>query len=303
MASWRTALSKTRAALARVLGRSPDANAKAGAAVAGLEDALLLADVAPALAAAVCQQVARDPAPVDAMTKLAGVLESMLPPPAPAAESPPPRTVVVVGTNGSGKTTTCAKLARRVQQEGRRPLLCAADTFRAAGADQLRLWATRLGCDVVAGGAGADPAAVAFDALDAAIARRADALFIDTAGRMHTREPLMRELEKIRRALAKRKPAAPEDTWLVMDATLGRNAVAQAGAFAAATPLTGVVVAKLDGSARGGFVFSLARDLGLPILYAGLGEGPDDLVPFDRRRFVRGLLGIDDDDGGNAADG
>jgi fused signal recognition particle receptor len=200
----------------------------------------------------------------------------------------------VVGVNGSGKTTTCAKLAHRAAAEGLTPLLCAADTFRAAGSDQLRIWAERLGCEVVAGATGADPAAVAFDALGAAIARKSDLLIVDTAGRMHTKQPLMQELVKVRRSLGKRKAGAPEATWIVLDAALGRNAIAQARTFHEAVPLTGIVVSKLDGSSKGGFVFTLADELGIPVLFAGLGEGAGDLVPFDRRRFVGGLLGLED---------
>jgi len=158
----------------------------------------------------------------------------------------------------------------------------------------LRIWAGRLGCDVVAGATGADASAVAYDALGAAEARGADVLIVDTAGRMHTKRPLMDELAKIRRSLAKRRPAAPEATWIVLDAAIGRNAVSQAKFFHEAAPLTGVVVSKLDGSSRAGFVFSVAEELGVPVVFAGLGEGEDDLAPFDRRRFVRGLLGMDD---------
>ncbi len=285
---WRAALARTRELVERALGR----RVAGGARLSDWEEALILADVAPALAGEIC---ARLP-PQTGVGEVAAVLESLLAPPPVRPQAGQPRVVMLVGANGSGKTTSCAKLARRSAAEGRRPLLCAADTFRAAGSEQLRLWAERLGCEVVAGAPGADPAAVAFDALEAAIRRGADDLFIDTAGRMHTREPLMRELDKIRRALAKRRESAPDEVWVVLDAALGRNAVAQARSFGAVVPLTGAIVTKLDGSARGGFVFSLARDLRLPVVYAGLGEGPDDLVPFDPRRFVDGLLAPEDSD-------
>lgn len=202
--------------------------------------------------------------------------------------------VLIVGVNGSGKTTTCAKLARMARQHGRKPLLGATDTYRAAGSDQLKIWAGRLSCEVVAGRAGADAAAVAFDAMTAARARDCDVVIIDTAGRMHTKQPLMEELGKVRRAMAKRTAGAPHETWLVLDASLGQNALAQARVFHEAVPLTGVIVAKLDGSAKAGFVFGIARELKLPIRFVGLGEGPDDLAPFDPQAFVDALLGVDE---------
>ena len=201
-----------------------------------------------------------------------------------------PRVILVVGVNGSGKTTTCAKLAHRAIAGGLKPLLGATDTYRAAGAEQLALWGGRLGSDWVAGKTGGDAAAVAFDALDAAIARGSDVLIVDTAGRMHTKEPLMRELAKVRSALAKRLPGAPHDTWIVLDATAGQNAISQVRVFHDAIPLTGAVVSKLDGSSKAGFVFAVAGELGVPVLFAGLGEGPGDLVPFDPESFVDALL-------------
>jgi len=203
-----------------------------------------------------------------------------------------PLTVLVVGVNGSGKTTTCAKLAHLAAQAGAKPLLGATDTFRAAGADQLKWWADKLGCEVVVGASGADAAAVAYDALEAAQARKMDALIVDTAGRMHTRQPLMQELQKVKGSLSKRMPGAPHETWIVLDATLGQNAVIQARQFHESVPLTGVVVAKLDGSSKAGFVFSIAKELGLPIRYIGLGEGNEDLAPFDPTAFVEALLAI-----------
>lgn len=203
---------------------------------------------------------------------------------------PRPFVVLVVGVNGSGKTTTCAKLAARAQEAGLSVLLAATDTFRAAGAEQLKIWADRVACDVVAGASGADAAAVAFDALDAASARKRDIVLVDTAGRMHTREPLMRELEKVRNALNKRLPGAPHQVWIVLDATLGHNAVVQARAFHEVIPLTGAIISKLDGSAKAGFVLSVRQELGIPILFAGLGEGVDDLVPFEPSEFAKALV-------------
>jgi len=201
-----------------------------------------------------------------------------------------PHAILVVGVNGSGKTTTCAKLARKARDEGLRPLLGAADTFRAAGSEQLRKWADMVGCEVVVGATGADPAAVAYDAVDAAVARKVDVVLVDTAGRMHTRQPLMAELDKIRRAMQKKLPEAPHDVWLVLDAALGQNAVAQARMFHEAVQLSGVIVSKLDGSSKAGFLFSIRRELGVPILFAGLGEGQEDLVPFSPAEFVDALL-------------
>ncbi|NLG35106.1 MAG: signal recognition particle-docking protein FtsY [Lentisphaerae bacterium] len=211
-------------------------------------------------------------------------------PPPDWTSMPSPAVLLLVGINGSGKTTTAAKLAHMARQAGRRPLLGAADTYRAAGSHQLKIWADRIGCESVIGATGGDAAAVAFDAIDAALARRCDTVIIDTAGRMHTREPLMRELQKMRVAMEKRLPGAPHHTWLVLDAMLGQNAVVQAREFHDITPLTGVIVTKLDGSSKGGFLFAIRQELQLPILYAGLGEGMDDLVPFDPSAFVDALL-------------
>jgi fused signal recognition particle receptor len=201
-----------------------------------------------------------------------------------------PFSVLVVGVNGSGKTTTCAKLAHAAIRQGRQPLLAATDTFRAAGADQLKLWARDVGCDVVAGAPGADAAAVAFDALDAAVARGRDLVIVDTAGRMHTKEPLMKELQKVRGAMAKRIDGAPHETWIVLDATLGQNAVIQAKVFHEAVALTGVIISKLDGSSKAGFVFSINREMGIPIRFVGLGEKMDELVPFEADKFVGALM-------------
>ena len=203
-----------------------------------------------------------------------------------------PHSVLIVGVNGSGKTTSAAKLARCLLREGKSPLLGVADTFRAAGADQLKLWAERVGCPSVVGETGADAAAVAFDALESAWSRGADVLIVDTAGRMHTRKPLMDELQKVHRTLGKRQPGAPHDVWIVLDATIGQNALVQARQFHQTIPLTGVIIAKLDGSAKAGFLFGVARELDVPVLYAGLGEQMDDLVPFDPESFVDAILGI-----------
>lgn len=209
--------------------------------------------------------------------------------PAPAAEGAP-AIVLIVGVNGTGKTTTIGKLAARERALGRRVVLAAADTFRAAAIDQLRIWAQRSGADLVAHAQGADPAAVVYDALDAAIARGADTLIADTAGRLHTKANLMDELSKIRRVVDKRLPGARVETLFVLDATTGQNGLAQARAFHAAVTLTGVVLTKLDSTAKGGIVFAIERDLGVPVRFVGVGEGADDLLPFDPAGFVAALF-------------
>ena len=297
MVTWINALARTRNAIAGALRRALRLDRPDPAALEELEETLVRADVAPKLAADLVAQIGRayGGLQVSKSEMLAKLLARRLKTGSPDwKRTDRPATILVVGVNGSGKTTTCAKLARRAKAEGLSPLLGAGDTFRAAGSEQLRLWAERVPCDVVAGATGADAAAVAYDALDAAIARGADVLIFDTAGRMHTRGPLMDELRKVRRALAKRRPAAPEETWIVLDAALGRNALSQARAFHEAAPLTGVIVSKLDGSAKAGFLYSIADELGLPVLFAGLGEGPDDLMPFDAELFSRALLGLED---------
>jgi fused signal recognition particle receptor len=202
-----------------------------------------------------------------------------------------PYVILIVGVNGSGKTTTIAKLGRRYRQEGRQVLLGAADTFRAAAVDQLEIWAQRLELPIISGQQGGDAGAVAFDSVKAAISRRSDVLLIDTAGRLHTRFNLMEELKKVYRVVKKAMPEAPHAVWLVMDATTGQNALQQARAFKEAVNVTGVILAKLDSSARGGMTFAINHDLNLPIYYAGLGEKPDDLQPFDPDAFVDGIMG------------
>ena len=201
-----------------------------------------------------------------------------------------PTVILVVGVNGSGKTTTLAKLAARFTGEGKKILLGAADTFRAAAVDQLQVWGDRLGVEVVAGAFESDPGAVAFNSVQAGIARGADVIMIDTAGRLHTRFNLMEELKKVNRVVGKALPGAPHESWLVLDATIGQNALQQARSFKDAVNVTGVILSKLDSSARGGMAFAIQRELGLPILFAGLGEKPEDLQPFDPDAFVDGIL-------------
>lgn len=201
-----------------------------------------------------------------------------------------PAVIMVVGVNGSGKTTTIAKLGRRFQAEGKRLLFGAADTFRAAAVDQLQVWGDRLHVDVVAGEPESDPGAVAFNTVQSGVARGLDLVMIDTAGRLHTRFNLMEELKKVHRVINKALPGAPHAVWLVLDATTGQNALQQAKAFREAVGVTGVILSKLDSSARGGMAFAIQRELGLPILFAGLGEKPEDLIPFDPDAFVSGIL-------------
>lgn len=201
-----------------------------------------------------------------------------------------PSVLLVVGVNGSGKTTTIAKLGKRYVGEGKTVILGAADTFRAAAVDQLQVWGDRLGVDVIAGAPESDPGAVAFNAVQAGSARHADLVIIDTAGRLHTRFNLMEELKKVYRVVGKALPGAPHAVWLVLDATTGQNALQQARAFKEAVNVTGVILAKLDSSARGGMAFAIKRELGLPILFAGLGEKAEDLQPFDPDAFVEGIL-------------
>ena len=202
-----------------------------------------------------------------------------------------PYVIVVVGVNGSGKTTSIGKLALRLSQEGRKVVLAAGDTFRAAAAEQLDIWAGRSGAAIVQQASGADPGAVVFDALRSAQAQGADVLIADTAGRLHSQSHLMEELKKVRRVLARVDPAAPDEVLLVLDANQGQNALSQAREFHAAVGVTGLVLTKLDGTARGGIVVAIARELGLPIRFIGIGEQPGDFGEFDAAAFVDALLG------------
>jgi fused signal recognition particle receptor len=206
---------------------------------------------------------------------------------APAAA---PFVILIVGVNGAGKTTFIGKLSERFRGEDKRVLVAAGDTFRAGAIDQLRLWAERTGAEFVGARAGTDPASVAFDAIDAAIARQADVVIVDTAGRLHTSENLMDELKKVARVIAKRLPGAPHETLLVLDGTIGQNAVQQAKTFAAAVPVTGLVVTKLDGTARGGIVVAVHEAIHVPVKFLSVGEGAEDLVPFDATAFSEDLL-------------
>ena len=201
-----------------------------------------------------------------------------------------PSVIMMVGVNGSGKTTTIAKLGQRFHSEGKSLLFGAADTFRAAAVDQLQVWGDRLGVDVIAGAPESDPGAVAFNAVQAGTARGVDLILIDTAGRLQTKFNLMEELKKVNRVVGKALPGAPHEVWLVLDATTGQNAMQQAKAFKEAVGVSGVILSKLDSSARGGMAFAIQHELSLPILFAGLGEKPEDLTLFDPDAFVQGVL-------------
>jgi fused signal recognition particle receptor len=219
------------------------------------------------------------------VVRLLGGVEGDAPPPASR-----PHVVLLVGVNGTGKTTTLGKLARFHREQGKRVVVGAADTFRAAAVEQLRVWAERAGVELIAGQPGGDPAAIAFDAVAAGQARDADVVLIDTAGRLQTKVNLMEELAKIARVVAKRIPDAPHEVLLVLDATTGQNAVSQARQFGKATPVTGLVLTKVDGTAKGGVVVAIAQELGIPVRFLGLGEGIEDLVPFDAEAFAAALF-------------
>jgi fused signal recognition particle receptor len=208
----------------------------------------------------------------------------------PVPDAGAPRVTLIVGVNGTGKTTTVGKLANLLKGEGRKPLICAADTFRAAAVEQLEIWARRAGVEVVRAREGADPAAVVFDAISSGRAKGHDPILVDTAGRLHTRVNLMNELEKIRRIASRQVPGAPQEVLLVLDATVGQNGVVQAREFMGAAGVNGIVLTKLDGTAKGGVAVAIANDLRLPIRYVGVGEGIDDLIPFSADDYVDGLF-------------
>ena len=297
MASWLSALTRTRDRIVGALTKVFTGREKLDAASREELEALLVqADIPLALAheaLEACERVKAQPGGPRAalrqtLISALGTGDSFA-----WKRADRPAVLLVVGINGSGKTTTCAKLALMIQRAGLKPLLAAGDTYRAAGADQLRIWADRVKCEVVGGQTGGDAAAVAFDAVAAGQARGVDWVVLDTAGRMHTRQPLMQELEKVRRAMAKKLPAAPHETWIVLDASMGQNALNQARQFHQSVPLTGVVITKLDGSAKAGFLFAVRKELGLPIRFVGLGETADDLAAFEPAAFVDALLGLE----------
>lgn len=260
-----------------------------------VEEALLGADVGVEVTTEVVDELRRRVRaglrrPEELRASLREILRGYLADPQPLQVEPPPAVVLMVGVNGSGKTTTAGKLACRLQGEGKQVILAAADTFRAAAIDQLGIWARKAGAQLVRHREGADPAAVVHDAAQALVARRADVLVADTAGRLHTKTNLMEELRKVRRVLARQLPEATWESLLVLDATTGQNALEQARQFQEAAGATGVVLAKLDSSAKGGAVLAIGRRLGLPVKLVGTGEGPEDLDRFDPDGFLDALL-------------
>jgi fused signal recognition particle receptor len=257
-----------------------------------LEEILLMADVGVAASGDIVEAVRKRQRRGESLREL--VKEEMLRVLESSTATPPPSTkphvILVVGVNGVGKTTTIGKLANQLRLEGRTTLICAADTFRAAAVDQLQIWADRAGVDLVRAKEGSDPAAVVFDAMTAAKARQRDVVLVDTAGRLHTRTNLMNELDKIRRVASREVPGAPHEVLLILDATVGQNGIAQAREFTNVAGVTGIVLTKLDGTAKGGVAVAIAHDLKLPIRYVGVGEAVDDLLPFSPRDYVDAIF-------------
>jgi fused signal recognition particle receptor len=257
-----------------------------------LEELLISADLGMAASAAVIAAVTakpRDGASLRDLVKkeIRRIFDAV---DRPVAVDHHPKVVLIVGVNGTGKTTTVGKLANLLKSQGAHPLICAADTFRAAAVEQLEIWAGRAGVDIVRAREGSDPAAVVFDAISSGKAKGRDPILVDTAGRLHTRVNLMQELEKIKRIAAREVPGAPQEVLLVLDATVGQNGVIQAREFMQAAGVNGIVLTKLDGTAKGGVAVAIANDLKLPIRFVGVGEGIDDLVPFSAEEYVDGLF-------------
>jgi fused signal recognition particle receptor len=256
-----------------------------------LEEALISADVGVAAADQIIRAVREKRTHGEALRPLVKAeIRSILNAADTRVTPGAPHVVLIVGVNGTGKTTTVGKLARLIKESGQTPLICAADTFRAAAVEQLQVWATRAGVDFIRAQGGADPAAVVFDAVAAGKARHRDVILVDTAGRLHTRVNLMAELDKIRRVASREVPGAPHEVLLVLDATVGQNGLAQAREFMSVAGVNGIVLTKLDGTAKGGIAVAIAHDLKLPIRYVGVGEGIDDLVPFSPDEYVDALF-------------
>ena len=271
------------------------------AAVAELEEALIRTDMGAAQSAKIAAAVAKNRydaeiSGAELKSVLAGEIAALLTPiqqPLRVEDDKKPFVILVAGVNGTGKTTTIGKLARRLTQDGHKVMLAAGDTFRAAAIEQLNVWGARAGVETIARAPGSDAAGLAFEALEAARAKHMDVLLIDTAGRLQNKTGLMAELEKIARVIKKLDPSAPHAVLLVLDATTGQNAISQVEAFSASVPVTGLVMTKLDGTAKGGILVALAGRFGLPVHYIGVGEGEDDLQPFVAADFARALVGID----------
>jgi len=257
-----------------------------------LEELLISADLGMAASASVIAAVKAQPRTGGSLRDLVkreirGIFDTV---DRPVVVDQHPKVVLIVGVNGTGKTTTVGKLANLLKSQGQQPLICAADTFRAAAVEQLEIWAKRAGVDIIRAKDGSDPAAVVFDAVSSGKARHRDPVLVDTAGRLHTRVNLMQELEKIKRVAAREVPGAPQEVLLVLDATVGQNGLVQAREFMHAAGVNGIVLTKLDGTAKGGVAVAIASDLKLPIRYVGVGEGIDDLVPFSAEEYVNGLF-------------
>jgi fused signal recognition particle receptor len=263
-----------------------------------LEYALITADIGTKTTAEILERIRQrvDRSQVSDISELKSLIREHLLEILQAAERPipkvaePPAVIMVVGVNGAGKTTSIGKLTRRLQSEGRTVMLCAADTFRAAAIEQLEIWAQRTGAELIRQQTGADPSAVVFDALQAAKARKVDCVIVDTAGRLHTKTNLMAELEKMRRTAARVIPEAPHEVLLVIEATTGQNGLEQARKFTESSAVTGIILTKLDGTAKGGVVVAISRELNMPIRYIGVGEQLDDLLPFEPENFVASLF-------------
>jgi fused signal recognition particle receptor len=303
---FRDGLRKTSTKLAteikRIVTRAPKLDAEA---LDELEAVLISTDVGVDTATRIVEQVkesSRQSGNVDVFAIARAEIERELaldqnsvgaaspPRPGLALAATPPTVILLAGVNGTGKTTSAAKLAHLLKEQGNTVLLAACDTFRAAAIEQLKIWGERVGCEVIAGQYGADSAAIAYDALEAAMKRGVDYLLIDTAGRLHTKKNLMEEMKKMHRSLQKKIPAAPHEVLLVLDATTGSNALNQAREFHQALGVTGLIVTKLDGTAKGGIVVAIARELKIPVKFIGLGEQVDDLQPFDPKQFAEALF-------------
>ncbi len=299
MAGWLGALKKTRSIIGQVFSSKSNLEEMD---LEELEELLLRSDVPARLTMEIVDELESPSRKATRRERLTDLLLREL------GETPgfhwgagnKPHVIMLLGINGSGKTTTAAKLAKKALENGVKPLLCGSDTFRAAGSSQLKLWSERVGCDFVGGEMGHDAAGVAYNAVEAAIDKQCDLVLVDTAGRMHTKTPLMDELPKMCRAMNKCLNGAPHDVWMVLDASLGQNAVLQAKQFNEVVPLSGIVVTKLDGSSKAGFLFSVRAELKVPVLFTGLGEGEDDLVPFNAAEFVNALF--DGDESTDSAD-
>jgi fused signal recognition particle receptor len=295
----REALGKTRDALRRRLAEVFGGDRALDAILASLEEVLLAADVGVPTSARILAAVRagcgseREPTEATVREALRAAIAESLGESPPRPRSGKPWVILVSGVNGVGKTTSIGKLAARFAAAGDRVLLVAADTFRAAAIDQLGVWAERVGADLVRHQSGADPAAVAFDGMKAAAARGVDVVIVDTAGRLHTRENLMEELRKVTRVIGKAIPGAPHEVWLVLDATTGQNAIHQAKVFSEALGVTGIIVTKLDGTAKGGASLAVREALGVPIVWLGVGEGLEDIRPFSASEFASALVGDD----------